>query len=860
MDGRKNLVAVGPESQGPEAAQAADSAVFLADVEAPAEPAETYQEEWLEEEPERRFRFGWVVPTLAILVILGWTGFFGWVHQREILAGASPAQWSQLVGDWAVPVLLVVALWLLAMRNSRREAARFAETAQSLSQESALLERRLTVVNRELSLARDFIAAQSRDLESLGRVASERLSQNAERLQSLIHENGAQVEAIGRVSTTALENMDRLRDDLPVISNSARDVASQIGHAGGVAKEQLEELVTGFNRLNEFGEASGRQVASLRGKIDEALTAFGAQAAQLEQIATQRFAELAERSAAFRADLDGREVETFAAIRRRADALREELDSRAEDMVRAEASVLEALQARMAHLRDEGTRIAETLRSGENDAAEAWSAAVFRLEERMLEALRRITEVDEKALDNARKRLVALSEEARRVDETVIERANAFQEHLDKRHAEAAEREAATLEELSQRLAAFDQQVTERQEEHLAHVSGLSERGDALAQRLTALSADLDRLSAQGRQTQEGLAESAAGLVAKLAESRTLIDDSGAKVARLTDDSVRLLELIRSSAEHTGSDLPAALEEAERRLQAFEQQANALSGLIAATGEKGAELAAHVESARNNGTATLEQLTSLEARLSELARTSDGLATQARDELASAIGSLEQASGNVLANLQGQQSEAIRALAERIAAESNEAIEEALRSHSARAITELEASAQHAGETGREAALQLRDQLAVVNELAGNLERRVAHARQRAEEQVDNDLTRRMALITESLNSAAIDISKAFANEVTDTAWASYLRGDRGIFTRRAVRLLDNSEARAVAEIYEADADFRETVNRYIHDFEAMLRSVLSTRDGHALAVTLLSSDMGKLYVALAQAIERLRA
>jgi hypothetical protein len=38
-----------------------------------------------------------------------------------------------------------------------------------------------------------------------------------------------------------------------------------------------------------------------------------------------------------------------------------------------------------------------------------------------------------------------------------------------------------------------------------------------------------------------------------------------------------------------------------------------------------------------------------------------------------------------------------------------------------------------------------------------------------------------------------------------------------------------------------------------------MLRQLLSTRDGHALSVTLLSSDMGKLYVALAQGIERLR-
>ena len=135
----------------------------------------------------------------------------------------------------------------------------------------------------------------------------------------------------------------------------------------------------------------------------------------------------------------------------------------------------------------------------------------------------------------------------------------------------------------------------------------------------------------------------------------------------------------------------------------------------------------------------------------------------------------------------------------------------------------------------------------------------MAQARERAEEQMDGSFSRNMALIVESLNSSAIDISKAFDTEVSDTAWASYLRGDRGIFTRRAVRLLDNAEARAVADVYVEDASVRETINRYIHDFEAMLRTILSTRDGNAMAVTLLSSDMGKLYVALAQSIERFR-
>ncbi|MBT2133855.1 ATPase [Croceibacterium sp. LX-88] len=859
MASRKNLVAFGPETQLENAAEAAQIAQPAEDP--PADDiAEAFDEQWVEDEQPRHFdRLGRLLPAVAGLAVVGWTAFFGWVHREALLTGASPAQWADWIVDWSVPVLLVIGVWLLAMRNSRREAVRFGQAAQALSQESALLERRLVTVNRELSLARDFIAAQSRDLESLGRVASDRLSQNADRLQTLIQDNGAQVEAIGRVSTTALENMDRLRDDLPVISNSARDVASQIGHAGGVAKEQLDELVAGFNRLNEFGEASSRQVSNLRGKVDEALQAFTAQAAQLDEIATNRFAILAERSAAFRGELDSREVEAFAAIRRRADTLRDELQARRDDYDLAEDATLTALRERMNLLRDEGARVAESLRNGEAEAASAWSNAVSELEQRMIEAIQRVREVDTKAMENAQSRLAALSEEAERIDATIVDRVQAFQQHLEQRHAEASAREAAALASMQERLAAFDMQISERQEEHLAHVAGLAERGDALAERLAGLSAEMERLERQGRFTQDGLSEAAAGLVERLVESQSLIASSGKELIRLTDDSVRLLELIRSSAEHSGEKLPQSLGEAERRLQAFEKQATALTTLINEAGDKGAALVDHVATAQEQGSATLVQLSTLESRLSDLAGATESLADHAREELVAAIAALEQATGGVIANLQGQHSEAIRALAERIGSESSAAIDEALRAHASEAIEELQAAARQASESGRATTVQLRDQLAAVNELAGNLERRVAHARQRAEEQIDNDFARRMALITESLNSSAIDITKSLDTDVTDTAWASYLRGDRGIFTRRAVRLLNTQEVRAIADIYQEDGDFRETVNRYIHDFEAMLRNVLSTRDGHAMAVTLLSSDMGKLYVALAQAIERLR-
>lgn len=855
-------MAIGSDVIRGESTEAAETPLDEARVGALEAGQEIY-EAWEEEEDEPSpslSRFSWITPSLAALAVLGWTAFFGWVHQQAIAAGASPSQWAEWIVDWAVPVLLVVALWLLAMRNSRSEATRFAVAARALSQESSLLERRLTTVNRELSLARDFIAAQSRDLESLGRIASERISEHAGRLQELIRDNGAQVETIGRVSTTALENMDRLRDDLPVISNSARDVASQIGRAGGVAKDQLDELVSGFNRLNEFGEASGRQVNVLRGRVDEALAAFEGQAAKLEEIASQRFAALTEHSATFRAELDGREVEAFAAIRRRADALALELDARRQEVASAEAEAAEALQQRLDQLRQESVRVAASLRTGESEAAERWSENVSAIEQRMLEAIRKVAEVDQQAMDNARQRLAALGEAAQRLDTEIAQRAETAHEQLMRRSGEAQEHEAAALESLRQRLSAFDARITERQEEHLAHVSGLTERSEALASRLAELGAQMAALSDQGRGTSEDLAQAAQVLGERLEESRALIESSGTQIGRLTNDSVRLLELIRSSAEHTGSDLPQAIEQAEQRLATFRDQARTLHSLVAEAGEKGAALASHVAVARENGSATADELAQLEARLAELARGTTALTAQARGELGQAIATLESASREVLAGMQARQSDAIRAMAERIAEDSGEAIDRALRDHAAGVIADLESAAERAGEAGRETATALRDQLAAVNELAGNLEHRVAHARQQAEEQVDNDFARRMALITESLHSSAIDITKAFATDVTDTAWASYLRGDRGIFTRRAVRLLDNQQARAIADIYGEDGEFRETVNRYIHDFEALLRSVLSTRDGNALAVTLLSSDVGKLYVALAQAIERLRS
>lgn len=837
---------------------------------------EVGDEDWWADEDPGRAR-AWVVPTLAIAATLGWTAFYGWAHQSEILVGPTPSRWTEIVTQWAVPVLLIVSLWLLAMRNSTRESKRFSDVAQDLSAKSAELETRLVTVNRELSLAREFLATQTNELDYLGRMATDRLSEHADRLQSLISDNGEQVEAIARVSVTALENMDRLRDNLPVISTSAKDVSNQIGGAGREAQRQLDELIAGFERLNEFGMASERQVGSLRKRVDAALEELSDRAEQLGTIAEQRFAELRANSEAFRGELDSREVEALASIRSRFERLRSELAETDADAARERDAAMESLRERLVILKDETTQTASSIRDGEAHALTAWNAQVEAMQERLRDAIAEITRIDDSAIAAANAKLKDLFAEAETVDARIAERNRLFTEETSRRQAELSQAEDQARSNMSQRLAELDEVIAERRAAQAEQLSLMAAEGEELADRIAALGETFSTVSEQGREAREELSSGIATLDAKLAESREALSGTDEAVSALTDASVRLLELIQASAKHSRDELPVAMAASEDRLANIEERAEEVKNLLDQAKTAGEALTASMDTAELRsreamgavdefqagfGETAVAQIDSIERLRSAVAALGDESATlseRVHGELRAAIAQLEESARTALSAIESEQATRIARIADKVGEQSAEAIDRALREHTEEAISALGEATARSAEAGRESMRQLRDQLAKVNELTGNLESRIAHARERASEDVDNDFSRRVALITESLNSNAIDIAKVLSTEVTDTAWASYLRGDRGIFTRRAVRLVDNTEAREIAELYDTDQDFREHVSRYIHDFESMLRTMLSTRDGNAVSVTLLSSDMGKLYVVLAQALERLR-
>lgn len=862
------IVAIGGEDTGAKTPAAEAPVSWEAEASAPGDDEAQVPDD----------RGSWIAPALALLAIAGWTGFFLWSRQQDLLSGAPPAVWSGWLADWSLPVLLVCTIWLLVMRHSRRETARFSDAAQMLSAESARLESRLATVNAELSIARGFIEAQGRDLEALGRMATERLSQNADRLQVLIRENGAQVEAIGTVSTTALDNMEKLRGQLPVIASAAKDVANNIGNAGRTAQSQLQEMIQGFKRLNEFGQASERQVAALRALVETAIGEFSAQARQMDEIARARFAALASEGAEFRARLDADEIAALAAIRSRASELARELEEGRDALDRQEAESLTSLRARLAAIRDESAQIGRTLREAEAAGIAAWQAQIERMEATSREAVARLDFVDEQAVAEARARLAELVEESDRLYERLAARSAALAEDIARRRNDAETGDAATMARLQEHLAAFDSELARRTQDQQRRCDELATQGEAIASRIAGLGATISGIAGHGAEAEERLGDALSALSRNLADARDALSGTDARIAELTDASVRLLELIQAGVQHSSHDLPAALATGEDRLAELERRIFLLRDTVGEARSGGEDLSAHVL-ATNDGlsqaqtrirdlTTSLqsgsaiqdEALSGLAERLAALDGQTRALAETAQGELGRAIETLASAAREAISAIDQGGSRAVAEIAASLGTESGKAIEAVMRERAAEAAQELEKAAAQAAHVSREAATQLRDQLAMVNELAGNLERRVAHARARAEEQVDNDFARRVALITESLNSNAIDIAKALSTDVSDTAWSAYLKGDRGIFTRRAVSLFDNAEAKSVLQLYEVDSEFRDHVSRYIHDFEAMLRQVLSTRDGHALGVTLLSADMGKLYVALAQSIERLRA
>ena len=403
----------------------------------------------------------------------------------------------------------------------------------------------------------------------------------------------------------------------------------------------------------------------------------------------------------------------------------------------------------------------------------------------------------------------------------------------------------AQLDLLDHRLAGFA--------EHAAR------EGSALQILAATLGTDLDRADERFERLGQAGGRVTLQLIETLDLARThadataaAVENGGGAVDRLilrADRLTRAMELIGTALQ--GADFAST-----RIVARVDKSLPALTGFADVAGHAGDALERSGEAIDRNRIA----LVALDAAVAQTDADMQALADAATPMLHDALGRIRAAADDAADQVRGTFTAIGPDAAARLTAAVGDIVEAGVSAGIAAHLASLATAANDATAAAATASDRLEHQLATIAETAAAVEARIAETRQQAEAADNADFSHRVALLIESLNSTAIDVSRILATDVADDSWAAYLRGDRGVFTRRAVRLLDTADARTITAHYHDDRDFHDQVNRYVHDFEGMLRRILASRDGTLLSVTLLSSDMGKLYVALAQAIERLRS
>ena len=428
---------------------------------------------------------------------------------------------------------------------------------------------------------------------------------------------------------------------------------------------------------------------------------------------------------------------------------------------------------------------------------------------------------------------------------TNVDHANSTLEGLSSRVAEQERASQRMIAEIDRGLGLIDERFAQL-------AANGDERANHFLESLTRARVELDSLAAQASSQDDALGS--------LAERTSGIRDS---IERLTTEiregTAIALGEAQWGAERLAQTAGALQPEFTSIRDAVIEAADKLSLTGGDLHEQQQRFAALLGLIDNGVVQARSKLGDLSATITEAERDAAHLSAETGPALVAALVQVREAAGHAAQRAREAIEAVIPESAGKLSDETRQALERVIRDSVEERLREVENVAARAVDSARSASDRLTQQMLVLGHTASALE---AHIEQTDREQREKDseaFARRVSLLIDSMHSAAIDVGKILADEIDDKAWDQYLKGNRGVFTSRAARLMGGSETRAIRAHYETDLEFQRSSNRYVADFEAMLRRVLAERDGGMIAVTLLSSDMGKLYAALNQAIDKRR-
>jgi hypothetical protein len=596
------------------------------------------------------------------------------------------------------------------------------------------------------------------------------------------------------------ESSDKLASNASVIAN-AHD---QLARSGDVALQRMDGLLAGLPRIDDVAQ---RLAVNFR----EAGLVAHQQGASLEA----KLAELGEAAA-----------------------------TTAQTGEAATASILEAIVA----LQEQGKETETGLLTASTQVSSAYDAAFARM-----------TRVSAAARDDMASTVATVTaqmDESWRLFRDGVDTAAA---QMDAKLAAARDAGDAMGAQLAAHADASDALATRIR----AHVADVAQQLEVLDVSVSASTGVIGRsiddtkaqLSTFMQEVQSGNA-SAHQLITH-AESLLLALDA---VTRELDETLpHALDRMTSHGKATQTalaQLRPMLEASELVAQSTMSHVNAVQATLKSNEE---QMVGHATSQQALVDRINGSLADAEAALAKLRDGADEFAEQGGARMIATLGEVRATADSAADEARQTLEKLVSGAREAMQATATEAIDAAFKTEIMAQLTAIEEASARAVAAANGAADRLMRQLITIMDTSASVEQRVAEAEQAIAASDRDSLAKQVGLLTEALKSTAIDVTKILSTEVSDTAWDAYLKGDRGVFARRAVKLIENGEAKEILRLYQNDDGFHASVNQFIHDFEAMLRLLIGARDGSAISVTLLSSDIGKLYVALAQAIDRLR-
>jgi hypothetical protein len=108
------------------------------------------------------------------------------------------------------------------------------------------------------------------------------------------------------------------------------------------------------------------------------------------------------------------------------------------------------------------------------------------------------------------------------------------------------------------------------------------------------------------------------------------------------------------------------------------------------------------------------------------------------------------------------------------------------------------------------------------------------------------------------LESLSLDINRLLDREIASDMWTRYQRGERKAFSKRLYTPAGQKTFDEISRKYRADRGFKQTVDRYIGEFERLLDDVARDPRGPQALTSYLASETGLVYTLLGHASGRL--